>query len=45
MSEKSKQICEKTKDPKACTAEQIKICHGEGAKHACKTEAKAKVKR
>ena len=26
--------CEKGKDPKTCSAEQIKKCHGT-AKHAC----------
>ncbi len=28
--------CEKGKDPKTCSAEQIKKCHGETKKHACK---------
>ena len=27
--------CEKGKDPKACSPEQIKECHGEVAGHPC----------
>ncbi len=27
--------CEKGKDPKKCTPEQIKECHGETAEHNC----------
>ena len=27
--------CEKGKDPKTCTEEQIKECHGDSAKHSC----------
>ncbi len=27
--------CEKGKDPKTCTPEQIKECHGDTAKHPC----------
>ena len=27
--------CEKGKDPKTCTPEQIKKCHGETKKHSC----------
>ena len=32
--------CEKGKDPKACTAEQIKECHGDAPKHECAAAAK-----
>jgi hypothetical protein len=28
--------CEKGKDPKTCSAEQIKKCHGATKKHGCK---------
>ena len=27
--------CEKGKDPKTCTPEQIKECHGDDPKHSC----------
>lgn len=27
--------CERGKDPKTCTAEQIKECHGDDAEHEC----------
>ena len=33
--------CEKGKDPKTCTTEQVKECHGETKKHECE-EAAAK---
>jgi hypothetical protein len=33
--------CEKGKDPKTCTPEQIKECHGDTKKHECE-EAAAK---
>jgi hypothetical protein len=29
------QKCEKGKDPRTCTPEQIKECHGEAAEHSC----------
>ena len=29
--------CEKGKDPKECTPEQIKECHGDSAEHLCVT--------
>jgi hypothetical protein len=32
--------CEKGKDPKKCTSEQIKECHGEAAEHSCCKKAK-----
>jgi hypothetical protein len=32
--------CEKGKDPKKCTPEQIKECHGEAAEHSCGKKAK-----
>ncbi len=31
--------CEKGKDPKSCSAEQIRECHGD-AEHACAVGAK-----
>jgi hypothetical protein len=31
--------CEKGKDPKKCTPEQIKECHGDTAKHPCGSAA------
>jgi hypothetical protein len=31
--------CEKGKDPKTCTPEQIKECHGNTAKHPCEAPA------
>jgi len=31
--------CEKGKDPKTCSPQQVKECHGDTAKHPCKTEA------
>jgi len=34
MSEAVKQ-CEKGEDPKTCTAEQIRKCHGDTDKHSC----------
>jgi hypothetical protein len=34
--------CEKGKDPKTCTAEQVKECHGDAREHACAAPAKAK---
>lgn len=29
--------CEKDKDPKTCSPEQIKECHGDTATHPCET--------
>jgi hypothetical protein len=34
MSEATKK-CEKGKDPKTCSPEQIKECHGESTAHPC----------
>jgi len=31
--------CEKGKDPKTCTDEQIQECHGSTKEHACGEEA------
>ena len=36
--------CEKGKDPKKCTAEQIRECHGEAAKHPCGSSPEKKRK-
>jgi len=33
--------CEKGRDPKTCSAEQIKECHGEVEKHPCCEDQKA----
>lgn len=30
--------CEKGKDPKCCSPEQIRTCHGEVAEHECESE-------
>ena len=30
-----KEKCHKGKDPKECTPEQIKECHGDAKKHTC----------
>jgi hypothetical protein len=42
MCERCKPVekCEKGKDPKTCTPEQIEECHGEAPKHECKEKAK-----
>ena len=32
---KATKKCEKGKDPRKCTPEQISECHGEAAKHGC----------
>jgi hypothetical protein len=31
--------CEKDKDPKTCTPEQVKECHGDTEKHECEEVA------
>jgi len=36
--------CEKGKDPKKCTPEQIRECHGDAPKHPCVTPAGKKAK-
>jgi hypothetical protein len=36
--EKSSKKCEKGKDPKTCSAEQIRECHGEASEHPCESE-------
>ena len=36
----SSKKCEKGKDPKTCSPEQIKECHGEGAGHPCEAGGK-----
>jgi len=41
MSDEKKK-CEKGKDPKCCTPEQIKQCHGEAAVHTCGKSSKKK---
>ncbi len=33
--------CEKGKDPKTCSPEQIKECHGDSATHPCETDNKS----
>ena len=33
--EQEAEKCEKGKDPKTCTPEQIRECHGEAAEHPC----------
>ena len=33
--------CEKGKDPKTCTPEQVKECHGDAPVHSCTAPAKA----
>ena len=33
--------CEKGKDPKTCTAEQVKECHGDAREHECAATAKS----
>jgi len=33
--------CEKGKDPKTCTAEQVKECHGDARDHECAATAKS----
>jgi hypothetical protein len=30
--------CEKGKDPKACTPEQIRECHGDAKSHECEEQ-------
>lgn len=37
MTEESK-CCEQGQDPKYCSAEQIRICHGDDAEHKCESE-------
>jgi hypothetical protein len=32
--------CEKGKDPKSCTPQQVEECHGDDKKHACAGTAK-----
>jgi len=32
---KTTKNCEKDKDPKTCSPEQIRECHGDAAKHPC----------
>lgn len=39
---KTSEKCEKGKDPKKCSAEQIRECHGEAAKHPCVSTADKK---
>ncbi len=31
--------CEKGRDPKTCSEEQIKECHGDSSKHSCEETA------
>ncbi len=39
MCKEKENICEKGKDPKTCTPEQIRECHGDAREHCCeKTE-------
>lgn len=33
----AKQPCQEARDPKTCTPEQIKKCHGDVADHPCET--------
>jgi hypothetical protein len=40
----SSKKCEKGKDPKTCSPEQIKECHGDTATHSCETVANTKKK-
>jgi len=41
---KAAKKCEKGKDPKSCTPEQIRECHGEAAKHPCEAPPSRKSK-
>ncbi len=41
---KTSEKCEKGKDPKECTPEQIKECHGDTAKHPCESSSEEKTK-
>jgi len=41
---KTSEKCEKGKDPKKCTPEQIKECHGDAAEHPCLTTTDKKTK-
>jgi hypothetical protein len=34
--------CEKGKDPKTCSPEQIKECHGDVKQHACTSQKKTR---
>ena len=43
MAESTK-TCEKGKDPKTCSPEQIKECHGDTATHPCEADVKPKKK-
>ena len=43
MCETSKK-CEKGKDPKTCSPEQIRECHGDTAVHPCEAGANPKKK-
>ena len=40
----SSKKCEKGKDPKTCSPEQIKECHGDTAIHPCGTDSKPRKK-
>ncbi len=40
MTSESENLCEKGKDPKTCSPEQIKECHGDVAEHPCEQEEK-----
>ena len=30
-------VCQKPQDPKQCTAEQVRACHGDAPSHDCET--------
>ena len=38
----SKEKCDKGKDPKKCSPEQIKECHGDVKEHPCAEKSKCK---